>query len=80
MNHLKKQNVAKCFSLLKEFIHDSQGENNKRGVALLALDHLQKITAGTDDPNVSSGTTSSGESVAECLDKPRAFPSPEGGN
>ena len=46
MSHLKNENVNKCFSLLREYL-DEGPSNNKKGAAILALDQLQKITAGT---------------------------------
>ena len=60
MSRLKTGNINKCFSLLEEFIDQSQEEENKRGVALLALGHLKKITAGTVPPG------------ANCYYRPRA--------
>jgi hypothetical protein len=47
MSHLKNENVNQCFSLLREYLNEGPS-NNKKGAAILALDHLQKITAGTD--------------------------------
>jgi hypothetical protein len=47
MSHLKNENLNKCFSLLREYLNEGPS-NNKKGAAILALDHLQKITAGTD--------------------------------
>jgi len=47
MRRLKNENLDQCFSLLREYI-DEGPFNNKKGAAILALDHLQKITAGTD--------------------------------
>jgi hypothetical protein len=47
MSHLKNENLNKCFSLLREYLEDGPS-NNKKGAAILALDQLQKITAGTD--------------------------------
>ena len=50
MGNVKSKNIKKCVSLLREFIHESREEDNKKGVALLALGHLQKIMAGTEAP------------------------------
>jgi hypothetical protein len=47
MNRLKTENFNKCFSILEEFIDQSQEDHNKKGMALVALGQLQKITAGT---------------------------------
>jgi hypothetical protein len=67
MSGLKAENVKKCFYLLREFIDESQEENNKKGVAMLALNQLQKIAAGTD----SAGP--------QCNDHPRADMTTTGG-
>jgi hypothetical protein len=63
MDNLKKENVTKCFSLLREFIDGADPENSKKGMAVLALNQLQKITAGTG-----GGSTES----TGCWDRPRA--------
>ena len=46
MKRLKEQNVNKCFSLLREFINETP-LNSKKEMAVLALNQLQKISAGT---------------------------------
>ena len=61
-SQLKKENVTKCFSLLREFIDGVDPQNSKKEKAVLALNHLQKITAGTDGES----TTTLG-----CFDRPR---------
>jgi hypothetical protein len=48
MNRLKDANVKKCVSLLREFIDEASTQDNKKRTAVLALNHLQNITAGTD--------------------------------
>jgi hypothetical protein len=48
MRRLKEQNVNKCFSLLREFINETS-LSSKREMAVLALNQLQKISAGTGD-------------------------------
>ncbi|UCH93730.1 MAG: hypothetical protein JSV88_26160 [Candidatus Aminicenantes bacterium] len=48
MGSLKAENLKKCVSLLREFIDESSEANNKKGIAKLALDQLQRITAGTE--------------------------------
>ena len=50
MSRLKTENLTQCFSLLREFIDESSESNNKKGLAIMALEHLQKITAGKDHP------------------------------
>ncbi|MCK4761023.1 MAG: hypothetical protein KAW12_02415 [Candidatus Aminicenantes bacterium] len=65
MKNLKKDNVNKCFSLLREFIEETGSVDNKKGIAILALDQLHKITAGegeTDDPPAVPEST--------CIEKP----------
>jgi len=48
MSKLKKENLKKCVSLLREFVEESAALDNKKERAILALNQLQKITAGTD--------------------------------
>jgi hypothetical protein len=50
MRRLKEQNVNKCFSLLREFINETS-LSSKKEMAVLALNQLQKISAGTGDGN-----------------------------
>lgn len=47
MAQLRTENIEKCVSLLKEFFHQPQSQNKDR--AILALEQLQRITAGTDE-------------------------------
>jgi len=47
MSRLKNENLNKCVSLLREFIDEVPSSSKKR-IATLALDQLQKITAGTE--------------------------------
>jgi len=55
MSSLKSENVKKCFSLLREFIDEAPVQDNKRGTAILVLNHLKKITAGRDSGELSGG-------------------------
>lgn len=48
MSHLKRENLKKCFSLLREFVEESRAQDNKKGNAILTLNQLQKIIAGTE--------------------------------
>lgn len=48
MSSLKAENVKKCFSLLREFIDEAPVQGNKKGTAILVLNHLKKITAGAE--------------------------------
>jgi hypothetical protein len=70
MSHLKNENVNKCFSLLREYL-DEGPANNKKGAAILALDHLQKITAGTDSQGAPLDSNSPGTPVLFCTGRPR---------
>jgi len=50
MSRLKIENVNKCISLLREYIEETSLENRKE-IAILALNQLQTITAGIDPGN-----------------------------
>ena len=68
MSHLKEKNVKKCFSLLREYI-DETPLNNKKENAILALNQLQQITAGTG----SQGSSSDSNSISSiCHGRPLA--------
>jgi hypothetical protein len=62
MSHLKDESLKKCVSLLREFIQEAPG--GKKGIAMLALHQLQKITAGTNT------------SFLTCATRPRANGTP----
>ncbi len=64
MNNLKTESLNKCLSLLREYL-DEGPLNEKKGGAILALNHLQKITAG-------EGPEDTGYSLISCDGKPRA--------
>lgn len=68
MSHLRNENVTKCFSLLREFVENAEARDDKKEFAILAIEHLQRITAGTDN---GSDSTPSG---AECLVYPISWP------
>ena len=63
MSRLKNENLNKCVSLLREFIDEASTQNNKKEIAILALNQLQNITAGTDQQNLLGPA---------CLTNPRA--------
>ena len=65
MSKLKKENLKKCVSLLREFVEESSALDNKKERAILALDQLQKITAGTDS-NIARGVV-----YLFCVGRPR---------
>jgi hypothetical protein len=62
MSGLKEENIKKCVTLLREFINGPRQENRDKKVALLALDQLQKITAGQNKDVM----------APQCYSKPRA--------
>ena len=64
MNRLKDENVTQCVSLLREFIDEASSPDNKKRNAVLALNHLQTITAGTDSKVPGTYST-------PCVDTPR---------
>jgi hypothetical protein len=68
MSHLKTENLNKCVSLLREFIDGTGSPAEKKEMAVLALNHLQNITAGSD-PISGGSTTLLGP---ECSSRPRA--------
>jgi hypothetical protein len=65
MSKLKKENVTKCVSLLREFVEESSALDSKKERAILALNQLQKITAGTDSAGVV------GKVFTLCIARPR---------
>lgn len=89
MSSLKKEALNKCFSLLREFIDEASEGNSRKGIAVMALNQLERVTAGTTentdpvciDTPLIDGTASSGESSSLCIDIPLidAAPPPGGG-
>ena len=76
MSNLKKENVTKCFSLLREFIDAVDQQDSKKGIAVLALNQLQNITAGkggSDDSDVPLPPELQPQLESTCTDKPRAY-------
>jgi hypothetical protein len=69
MSNLKAQNLKKCFSLLREFI-DESSLHNKKGIALLALNQLQKITAGTSSTGSSDSSNPTDGPRSLCQSRP----------
>ncbi len=67
MRNLKSEVMNKCFSLLREFVNETPEINSRRGAAVLALDQLQRITAGTGG----DGETDP-ELYSTCKGRPRA--------
>jgi hypothetical protein len=64
MSKLKVESSKKCLSILRQFVEDTSSSGNTKDMAILAIDHLQKITAGTDI--ILSGTDFT------CSGRPRA--------
>jgi hypothetical protein len=48
MSHLKSDTLKRCFSLLREYVEESTAQDHKKGTAIMTLNQLQKIIAGTD--------------------------------
>jgi len=71
MSNLKAQNLKKCFSLLREFI-DESSQSSKKGISMLALNQLQKITAGTNSTGSSDGSNPTDGPRSICQTRPRA--------
>ncbi len=70
MSRLKNDNLKKCFSLLREFIEDSPAPGSRKGIAVLALEQLQRITAGADAYG-NNGATIEPDPSPSCHDIPR---------
>ncbi|MCK4763514.1 MAG: hypothetical protein KAW12_15045 [Candidatus Aminicenantes bacterium] len=66
MSSLQEKNLQKCISLLREFVEESPALAEKKGTAALALNQLQKITAGTGNDSAALDT------VLGCYPRPRA--------
>jgi len=79
MSQLKKQNVTKCLSLLREFVDEAAAGNPKKRIAALALDQLQRITAGEVSQELPGGNPPTPDLVGSCNDIPRIDYSPTPG-
>ncbi len=64
MKKLTKKNLNQCIDLLREFIEETGSTQGKKGVAILALEHLQQITAGEK---------SDATLETNCTERPRAI-------
>lgn len=55
MSHLKNETVNKCFSLLREYV-EGTSQDSRKEIAILALNKLQTITAGSagDNPTLNN--------------------------
>ncbi len=83
MSQLREANLKKCVSLLQDFIDGSMDSEDKKGMAGLALQQLQMITAGhkkeksEDDINPYIDNTMM-EGGPKCITTPMADPNPGG--
>lgn len=79
MSHLKDETVTMCISLLREFINQTPGMENTKGVAVLALNQLHRITGGTDTGDPIDGSEPPLFTEIICEGHPRAdgAPSPD---
>ncbi len=89
MSTLKKEALNKCFSLLREFIDETSEENSRKGFAVMALDQLERVTAGKkkdedstciDTPQL-DGAGGGAQMNSFCIDTPLVdgAPPPGGG-
>jgi hypothetical protein len=86
MSQLKEQNLNKCFSMLREFIEGTP-QDNQKGMAILALKQLERITAGTtENPEsqcietpLADGIPMGMESFTQCIETPLADGTPPPG-
>lgn len=69
MSHLKNETVNKCFSLLRDYVEETS-LNNRKHIAILALNQLQTITAGLSGDN-----STLYDDPINCDGKPRAYAS-----
>lgn len=61
MSDLKTETLKKCFCLLREFIDEPSGKSSSKGAVILALNQLERVTAGAkENPD------------ANCIDTPLA--------
>ncbi len=76
MSHLKKESVNKCFSLLRKYIDETSADTKNTGkeMAMLALNQLRKVTAGSTTQENSIDDITAPD--AGCNVKPRAYGSP----
>jgi hypothetical protein len=65
MSYLKRENLNRCFSLLREFVEESTAQNDKKGTAILALSQLQKVMAGAEVPTADPLPGCSGRPIAD---------------
>ena len=70
MSRLKNENLNKCFSLLREYLNEGP-TSNKKGAAILALEQLQRITAGTNSQGAPLDSNEPGTSILFCTGRPR---------
>ncbi len=77
MSQLRNENFKKCVSLLQEFIDGSNDSDAQKGIAALALNQLQMITAGErKEKNEPTDPVAMMEGGLHCVVTPMADPSP----
>jgi hypothetical protein len=52
MRQLKNEALRRCVSLLREFVEEPEAVGNKKEMAVLALNHLQRVIAGEELTNL----------------------------
>ena len=67
MSRLKEKNSKKCLLVLRQFIDNADAVGEGKDAAVLALNHLQAITAGSSGPEFSGLSKS-----PLCIGKPLA--------
>jgi len=69
---LKSESLNRCYSILKEFVEGAETSKGQKGMARLALEQLQRVTAGNsqDESAVIPNLPLAGS--ADCVYRPRA--------
>lgn len=67
MERLKQKSSKKCLSILRQFINEVPSNEGQREVAILAIDQLQRITAGRSPRDLAGGSEK-----RICIGKPLA--------
>jgi len=65
MSKSKVENSKQCLSILRQFVEEASSSGKSKDLAILVINHLQKITAGTDIVPTGIDFT--------CTEKPRAY-------
>jgi hypothetical protein len=70
MGKLRQNNVTQCLSILEDFIGKAAGDDEQKGIAMLALHHLGAIT-GSGGVDTSTQQTATSPDPT-CMSRPRA--------